>query len=1176
MTGLVNTNPTLHSVLSTLPKQRLTQLGRVFGVGLDDRATKEAHVARLIASGQLRLTTLVSWMGRDELRRACAEHGLSAKEVSRAVLASRLLEASGAAESAAPAGIFGGRNFNRLAPQQGDIVQVRQRQYLVERVVPPPELHHATLVELVCLDDDAQGRQLQVLWELELGAKVLQPEAEGLGAVDQLDPPRHFAAYLHALRWNSVTATSADVFQAPFRAGIKLLNHQLIPLKKALELPRANLFIADDVGLGKTIEAGLVLQELELRQRVDFVLIVCPASICLQWKSEMEKRFGQRFEVYDREFVALRRKERGFAVVPWSTHSRFIISYQTLRRPEYLDPLVQHLGSRLKKSLLVLDEAHTVAPATSSKYAIDSKITKVARDLAHRFENRLFLSATPHNGHSNSFSALMEILDPQRFTRGVPIDASTGALNTVMVRRLKRDLREAQLGGASFPRREVVRVALEGQHEELRLAELLAQYTALMRPKKGRGKLVFINLQKRLLSSVEAFYRTLEVHAERVAAGDLGKDAELDLSVVDDSDETRDDDEDLLDRELDAEVRASTNDLQAPAEQARALLGEMLELARRLRHRRDAKVNALASWIGENLCPTTDAGAAKSKRPSLVRQWNRRRLIVFTEYADTKRYLERSLEAAIEELFEGQPSAAEEERIEGFHGAMSDEQRERIQRHFNGDPDQYPVRILIATDAAREGLNLQNHCADLFHFDIPWNPARMEQRNGRIDRTLQPEPVVRCHYFTYTERKEDLVLEKLVEKVATIQDELGSLGSVIMGRLEGALAGGINDKTVEALDATEPETWAKQAVKSELEAVRESEASSAHLEALRRDTEAAAKILNRSRGLIDFDPDRLRDAVNVGLELAGASVLRPVADNEAIEQNAYELPELPDTWNDTLDSLRPPKERDETWWDWRKRSPQPVVFRPLERMGETRVHLHLEHPFIQRILSRFRAQGYSAHDLSRVTVVPNEKDNVARVIAFGRVSLFGPGAARLHDELVSVAAAWTETKGDNHLRPFAEQADRRALETLEELFQAAPRLGDVPTEINQRLAASAPGDFAALWTHIKSEAESRAHEAIRQLGERGRSEAEALRKILTAQRATIARTLAGQQLDLFGVLSEDEKKQWHSDREHMQQRLVSIESELLTEPKEVEGLYRVTLQRLEPIGLVYLWPTTRM
>jgi len=163
-----------------------------------------------------------------------------------------------------------------------------------------------------------------VLWENELGAKVIRPAQVGLGAPNALDEPRHFAAYLHALKWSSVTATDARLFQAPFRAGIHLLDHQLTPVRKALELPRVNLFIADDVGLGKTIEAGLVMQELMLRQRVDRVLIVCPASVTLQWRDEMQKRFGLDVEIFNRDFVARRRRERGFGLQVWATHPRFI------------------------------------------------------------------------------------------------------------------------------------------------------------------------------------------------------------------------------------------------------------------------------------------------------------------------------------------------------------------------------------------------------------------------------------------------------------------------------------------------------------------------------------------------------------------------------------------------------------------------------------------------------------------------------------------------------------------------------------------------------------------------------------------------------------------------------------------------------------------------------------
>ena len=503
-------SPTTRSVLLTLSRPRLLELGQALAIAVPPGGTREQQADALLRTATLRFRELLASLGRDELKVACRAHGLDDASRARPQLAARRLTAHGATESAPPPPSFDAHQAPRYAPREGDIVAVRHRQWLVESVVAPPEQGNSTLVRLVCLDDDNQGRPLEVLWELELGARVLHPEAHGLGDIARIDPPRHFAAYLHALKWSAVSATDAKLFQAPFRAGIELMDHQLTPLRKALQLPRANLFIADDVGLGKTIEAGLVAQELLLRQRIDFILIACPASVCLQWRDEMEKRFGLHFEVMSRPFIGRRRQERGFAVNPWNTHTRFIISHALLRRPEYRDQLLQHLGPRAAKSLLILDEAHVAAPASSTRYAVDSKITDVIRDIAPRFENRLFLSATPHNGHSNSFSSLLEILDPQRFTRGVPVRGQN-QLDAVMVRRLKEDLRK--LGSEKFPLRRLLRLELTQQGEtfaELTLATLLAEYTELVRPAQGQGKLVFINLQKRLLSSVEAFARTLE------------------------------------------------------------------------------------------------------------------------------------------------------------------------------------------------------------------------------------------------------------------------------------------------------------------------------------------------------------------------------------------------------------------------------------------------------------------------------------------------------------------------------------------------------------------------------------------------------------------------------------------------------------------------------------------
>src|SRR5665213_3482050 len=176
------------------------------------------------------------------------------------------------------------------------------------------------------------------------------------------------------------------------------------------------------------------------------------------------------------------------------------------------------------------------------------------------------------------------------------------------------------------------------------------------------------------------------------------------------------------------------------------------------RGRSDARVLWLNDWIRANLAPNG--------------VWNSRRLILFTEWETTRRWLERRLHEALADL---EP----EGRIAVFSGITSSDRREALKRAFNADPATEPLRILICTDAAREGLNLQAHCHDLIHIDLPWNPSRLEQRNGRIDRKMQPSPRVWCRYFVFEQREEDIVLKALVEKTERIRIQLGSAGQVI-------------------------------------------------------------------------------------------------------------------------------------------------------------------------------------------------------------------------------------------------------------------------------------------------------------------------------------------------------------------------------------------------------------
>ncbi|QFS48946.1 DISARM system SNF2-like helicase DrmD [Nostoc sphaeroides] len=567
----------------------------------------------------------------------------------------------------------------------GQIVRVRSRQYLVEDVVAKPLVKEDTLVCLSCLEDDALGEQLEVLWEREVDAKVIGKTSWESIANRGFDNPRLFSAYLHTLRWNCVTSTDPKLFQAPYRAGIEVKAYQLEPLRKALLMPRVALFIADDVGLGKTIEAGLILREMLMRQKVRRVLISCPPSVVRQWQEEMESRFGLTFVIFDREFVASRRQERGYGINPWTTHSRFIISHALLRDETYAAPLRDWLGDFTGASMLILDEAHNAAPASGTKYAVDSQLTRTVRDIAPRFEHKLFLSATPHNGHSNSFAALLEILDPQRFCRGVPV-RDRKLLDTVMVRRLKQDLREI---GEEFPERRVIPIVIDHLPEdapELKLSRLLQEYRNLREERlkeaskstQNAAMLVITSLQKRLLSSIEAFARTLKVHRVAIEKQSINRSGNaINLPLLLESPGADDERAELAEEEVQAEedtqVMVATGQAASFGLSSRELeiLEEMTDVANQARYQADPRVEKLVAWIKQNLCP--DLG-----KPNAA--WVEKRVIIFTEYTDTKRYLQQKLQEAIA------GSDKERDRIDVFHGGIGEERREAIKNAFNADP----------------------------------------------------------------------------------------------------------------------------------------------------------------------------------------------------------------------------------------------------------------------------------------------------------------------------------------------------------------------------------------------------------------------------------------------------------------------------------------------------------
>lgn len=293
------------------------------------------------------------------------------------------------------------------APEIGQIVEVRQRPWVVvdravsifapDAVRGIAEPQH--LVTLSSIEDDGLGEELQVLWEIEPSRSVR--EQSGLPAPVGFDDPAELDCFLDAVRWGSISSADLKALQAPFRSGIEIEDYQLDPVVRALSMPRVNLLIADDVGLGKTIETGLVIQELLLRHRARTVLVICPSALQIQWQEQMRDKFGLPFRIVDSDLLKDLRRRRGLHVNPWAHFPRLITSIDFIKRERPLELYKQLLPPdgkpRYPRSfdILVIDEAHNVSPAGRGRYATDSLRTAAVRTLAPHFEHKLFLSATP-------------------------------------------------------------------------------------------------------------------------------------------------------------------------------------------------------------------------------------------------------------------------------------------------------------------------------------------------------------------------------------------------------------------------------------------------------------------------------------------------------------------------------------------------------------------------------------------------------------------------------------------------------------------------------------------------------------------------------------------------------------------------------------------------------------
>ena len=614
-------------------------------------------------------------------------------------------------------------------------------------IVFSQKLGPQTLFRLRGLEGAVKGQELDFLHPFEPLSPVihdLQPEKAG--------PLRNWLVYHQAFLLEQALGPDALLAVQPGR--LRLESYQLVPVLRAIRMSRPRLLLADGVGLGKTIQAGLVLTELIARRIAHRILIVSPAGPLLdQWKVEMRERFGLRLTVIDRGCLEEVRKSTELGSNPFDHIPLGLVSIDFLKQERIL-----HLLDSSAYDAVVIDEAHHCMDLGAAGDREDSQRRKLAQVLARRCDAFLLLTATPHDGNDRSFASLCELLDPSLVTGNGSLRGEN--YRGYVVRRLKRHIKNTQTGEPLFKERIVHPIAVvpdEAHHRrfmELQrsLLDLIApELRRAFRARRFKDVLSFIALLKRSVSTVAACRSTLLVVAERFhkiltegAEGQESKrqrlgalrDYQRKLERFGASTAEEEEERHLLEVEdlaqhladLQREVRSGSQKLKRTADVV-AALDDLVRLGEEALGE-DPKIEKLISEIR-----AIRAGELEAN------------VLVYTEYTTSQQEVLRALRAA--ELGD----------IITMSGEDDDKTRAINTERFRSRNN----LVLVSTDAAAEGLNLHERCHHLIHLELPFNPNRLEQRNGRIDRYGQNRnPIVRYFYLHGT--FEGRILLRLIRK----------------------------------------------------------------------------------------------------------------------------------------------------------------------------------------------------------------------------------------------------------------------------------------------------------------------------------------------------------------------------------------------------------------------------
>ena len=515
--------------------------------------------------------------------------------------------------------------------------------------------------------------------------------------------PSYLSSLLYIESLLRQTPPSDERLYVGHKAAMDEVYYQLEPAALALKQPRQRILIADAVGLGKTLEAGILLSELIRRGRGKRILVVTVKSMLTQFQKEIWSRFAIPLTRLDSIGLARVRNIIPTNHNPFYYYDKAIISVDTLKQ----DAEYRVFLENAYWDIIVIDEAHNVA----ERGAATSQRAKLAKLLSKRSDTLIMLSATPHDGRPRSFASLMNMLDPTAIAN--PDNYTPEDIKGLFIRRFKKDI-QSQVQNA-FKEREVYKVDCDASSEEEGAFNILTDLSFKRLDKRQRaGELFKTTLEKALFSSPAACLETIQNRINRISNTDFPE---------------------------------YEHDIQS--------LKTLAKAVEKIKPEKFSKFQKLIRLLQDKKSSMYWTGKDKADR-----------LVIFTERIETLRFLQKHLPKAL---------GLKQKHVEILHGSMSDIEQQRIVEDFG--KDEAPVRLLIASDVASEGINLHYLCHRMIHFDIPWSLLVFQQRNGRIDRYGQTKTPVITYLITQSKntkiKGDTRILELLIQKENEVVKNIG-------------------------------------------------------------------------------------------------------------------------------------------------------------------------------------------------------------------------------------------------------------------------------------------------------------------------------------------------------------------------------------------------------------------